>query len=32
VHFYGLMYVVAIAVAIYITRRRWAKVGGLRSW
>jgi prolipoprotein diacylglyceryl transferase len=28
VHFYGLMYVVAIAVAIYITRRRWAKAGG----
>ena len=28
VHFYGLMYVVAIAVAIYITRRRWAAAGG----
>ncbi len=28
IHFYGLMYVVGIALAIYITRRRWAKVGG----
>ena len=28
VHFYGLMYVVAIAVAVYITRRRWAAAGG----
>ncbi len=28
IHFYGLMYVIAIAVAIYITRRRWAAVGG----
>ena len=28
VHFYGLMYVVAIALAIYITRRRWAAKGG----
>ncbi len=28
VHFYGLMYVVAIALAIYITRRRWAAAGG----
>jgi prolipoprotein diacylglyceryl transferase len=28
IHFYGLMYVVAIALAIYITRRRWAAVGG----
>ena len=28
VHFYGLMYVVAIAAAIYITRRRWSAVGG----
>ena len=28
IHFYGLMYVVAIALAIYITRRRWAAMGG----
>jgi prolipoprotein diacylglyceryl transferase len=28
VHFYGLMYVVGIALAIYITRRRWQAVGG----
>jgi prolipoprotein diacylglyceryl transferase len=28
VHFYGLMYVVGIALAIYITRRRWRAVGG----
>jgi prolipoprotein diacylglyceryl transferase len=28
IHFYGLMYVVAIALAIYITRRRWQAVGG----
>jgi prolipoprotein diacylglyceryl transferase len=28
IHFYGLMYVVAIALAIYITRRRWAALGG----
>jgi len=28
IHFYGLMYVVAIALAIYITRRRWAAAGG----
>jgi len=28
VHFYGLMYVVGIALAIYITRRRWAAAGG----
>jgi prolipoprotein diacylglyceryl transferase len=28
VHFYGLMYVVGIALAIYIVRRRWAAVGG----
>jgi prolipoprotein diacylglyceryl transferase len=27
VHFYGLMYVVGIALAIYITRRRWAAAG-----
>jgi prolipoprotein diacylglyceryl transferase len=27
-HFYGLMYVVGIALAIYITRRRWRAVGG----
>ncbi|HSR83098.1 MAG TPA: prolipoprotein diacylglyceryl transferase [Streptosporangiaceae bacterium] len=28
IHVYGLMYVVAIALAIYITRRRWAAMGG----
>jgi prolipoprotein diacylglyceryl transferase len=28
VHFYGLMYVVGIALAIYITRRRFAAAGG----
>ncbi len=28
IHFYGLMYVVAIALAIYITRRRWRALGG----
>jgi prolipoprotein diacylglyceryl transferase len=28
VHFYGLMYVIGIAAAIYITRRRWQAVGG----
>jgi prolipoprotein diacylglyceryl transferase len=28
VHFYGLMYVVGIALAVYITRRRWIAAGG----
>jgi len=28
VHFYGLMYVIGIALAIYITRRRWRAAGG----
>ena len=28
IHFYGLMYVVGIALAIIITRRRWAACGG----
>jgi prolipoprotein diacylglyceryl transferase len=28
VHFYGLMYVVGIALAVYITRRRWQAAGG----
>jgi prolipoprotein diacylglyceryl transferase len=28
VHVYGLMYVVGIALAIYITRQRWRAVGG----
>jgi prolipoprotein diacylglyceryl transferase len=28
VHYYGLMYVVGIALAIYITRRRWRAAGG----
>src|SRR3984885_13925676 len=28
VHFYGLMYVVAITLAIVITRRRWRAMGG----
>ena len=27
-HFYGLMYVIGIALAIYITRRRWRAAGG----
>src|SRR5262249_41031708 len=31
IHFYGIMYVIAITMAIYITRRRWAAVGGDRS-
>jgi len=28
IHVYGLMYVVGIALAIYITRRRWKAAGG----
>jgi len=28
IHVYGLMYVVGIALAIWITRRRWAAAGG----
>src|SRR6202042_3546474 len=28
VHFYGLMYVVGITLAIVITRRRWRAMGG----
>ncbi|MHB1593984.1 MAG: prolipoprotein diacylglyceryl transferase [Streptosporangiaceae bacterium] len=28
IHFYGLMYVVGISLAIYIVRRRWRAVGG----
>jgi prolipoprotein diacylglyceryl transferase len=31
IHFYGLMYVVGISLALYITARRWAAVGGDRS-
>jgi prolipoprotein diacylglyceryl transferase len=31
IHVYGLMYVVAIALAIYITVRRWTALGGDRS-
>jgi prolipoprotein diacylglyceryl transferase len=31
VHFYGLMYVIGIALAVYITGRRWAAAGGNRS-
>ena len=31
IHVYGLMYVVGIALAIYITVRRWAAAGGDRS-
>ncbi len=27
-HAYGICYVFAVAAAIYISRRRWAKVGG----
>jgi len=28
IHFYGLMYVIGIAFAVLITRRRWAAAGG----
>jgi prolipoprotein diacylglyceryl transferase len=28
IHFYGLMYVVGIALAVYIVRRRWRAAGG----
>jgi 5,10-methylene-tetrahydrofolate dehydrogenase/methenyl tetrahydrofolate cyclohydrolase len=28
IHFYGLMYVVGITLAILITQRRWKAVGG----
>ena len=28
IHFYGLMYVVGIALAIFITQRRWKAAGG----
>ena len=28
IHFYGLMYVIGIALAVIITRRRWAARGG----
>lgn len=28
IHFYGLMYVIGIGLAIYITRRRWRALGG----
>src|SRR6204780_3702010 len=31
IHVYGLMYVVGISLAIYITGRRWAAAGGNRS-
>ena len=31
IHFYGIMYVIAITVAVYITGRRWTAVGGARS-
>jgi prolipoprotein diacylglyceryl transferase len=31
IHVYGLMYVVGIALAIYITARRWAEAGGDRA-
>ncbi len=31
VHFYGLMYVIAIALAVWITGRRWAAAGGDRA-
>ncbi len=31
IHVYGLMYVVGISLAIYITGRRWAEAGGDRS-
>lgn len=28
IHFYGLMYVIGIALAIWMTRRRWRAIGG----
>jgi prolipoprotein diacylglyceryltransferase len=31
VHAYGLMYAIGIALAVYITARRWAAAGGDRS-
>src|SRR5215510_687500 len=31
IHVYGLMYVIGIAVALYIATRRWAAAGGGRS-
>jgi len=31
IHFYGLMYVIGIALAVYITGRRWEAAGGDRS-
>ena len=31
VHFYGLLYVIGIALAVYITGRRWEAAGGDRS-
>ena len=31
IHAYGLAYVVAVAAAIYITRRRWEALGGDRE-
>jgi prolipoprotein diacylglyceryl transferase len=31
IHFYGLMYIIGIALAVYITARRWAAAGGDRS-
>jgi prolipoprotein diacylglyceryl transferase len=31
IHFYGLMYVIGIGLAIWITGRRWEAVGGDRS-
>jgi prolipoprotein diacylglyceryl transferase len=31
IHVYGLMYVIGIALAVYITARRWAAAGGDRS-
>ena len=31
IHAYGLMYVIGIALAVHITARRWAAVGGHRS-
>src|SRR5215469_6294841 len=31
IHVYGLMYLIGIALAVYITTRRWAAAGGDRS-
>ncbi|MBC3840241.1 prolipoprotein diacylglyceryl transferase [Streptacidiphilus sp. 4-A2] len=32
VHFYALMYIVGISIAVMIGRRRWRAVGATRRW